>query len=93
MLIIKSIDKQARLMTLGDDFSEWTYSIFFENQSEAELLELAHNIYNKFHQAADLPNIDKFVEKELPTLEEVKEVSRGEKDLLDIVKTDARKNN
>ncbi len=84
MLLIKSIDKKARLLSLGSDADPtWEYVIAFRDQADLDLLELAQNIYEKFGPGRDAvtPVIDSLINKELPTKEEIVDVIAGEKTL------------
>lgn len=76
MVTIKSINKQVRLLTLGSDQDpSWEYSIFFGDETEEQLFELAQNIYAKYgpNKEANLPTIDNYIGERVPEIQSLTE--------------------
>lgn len=76
MVTIKSINKQVRLLTLGSDQDpNWEYSIFFGDETEQQLFELAQNIYTKFgpSKQVNLPTIDNYIGEKVPDIQSLTE--------------------
>ena len=80
---IKNIDLNSRIIEFGCTTQEtWSYKMFFSDQSEAELMELAQNVHEKFctgdRNEQKYNVIKSYINQTLPSTEELHQAQRGE---------------